>query len=104
MQKIVINKCYGGFGLSKVAIERYCKIVGVDPGSWDSKWDYYTNFDWDSISRDDANLVALVEELGTAANGAHAKLSVVDIPDDVEWLICEHEGVEHIAEKHRTWS
>lgn len=29
MQKIVINRCYGGFGLSEAAIKRYAEIKGL---------------------------------------------------------------------------
>jgi hypothetical protein len=28
---------------------------------------------------------------------------VIEIPDDVEWIIVDYDGMEHIAEKHRTW-
>ena len=56
-----------------------------------------------SIKRDDPLLVQLVEELGEDADGAHAHLKIIDIPDDVEWHIEEYDGYEHIAETHRTW-
>ena len=56
------------------------------------------------VARDDPYLVATVEELGAAANGRHANLKVVEIPADVEWEIDEYDGMEHVAEKHRTWS
>jgi hypothetical protein len=56
------------------------------------------------IERDDPALVQAVEELGAVACGAHAELAVVEIPDGVEWCIEEYDGMEHVAEKHRTWS
>ena len=55
------------------------------------------------IERNDPDLVAVVEELGEKADGRHAKLKVVEIPDDVEWEIDEYDGLEHIAETHRVW-
>lgn len=55
------------------------------------------------IARNDANLVSVVLELGEAANGRCAELKVVEIPDDVEWQIEEYDGLEWVAEKHRTW-
>jgi hypothetical protein len=55
------------------------------------------------IPRNDPDLVATVEELGREANGRYAELKVVEIPDDVEWVIEEYDGLEWIAEKHRTW-
>ena len=56
-----------------------------------------------NIKRNDLILVKLVEELGDDANGEYAKLKVVEIPDDIEYIIEEYDGCEHIAEKHRTW-
>lgn len=56
------------------------------------------------IPRNDADLVAVVEELGKRASGKCADLKVVEIPDGVEWEIKEYDGNEHVAEVHRTWS
>ena len=116
--KIVINDDWGGFGLSDKAIEHYAKLAGItlikaDPEGEDKTFwgsDYYINeiddenyfYDRD-ISRDDGFLIQTVEELGEEANGSHASLKIVEIPDDIEWEINEYDGVEHVAEKHRTW-
>lgn len=56
------------------------------------------------FERDDPVLVQVVEELGEKANGKHASLKVVEIPDDVDWTIEEYDGNEWVAEVHRTWS
>lgn len=56
------------------------------------------------IPRHDPLLVQVVEELGDAAHGAHSELRVVEIPADVEYEISEYDGMEHIAETHRTWN
>tara|TARA_Y100000310_G_scaffold61032_1_gene56316 strand:+ start:621 stop:1202 length:582 start_codon:yes stop_codon:yes gene_type:complete len=56
-----------------------------------------------SIKRDDPILIQVVEELGEKANGAHAELKIVEIPDDVDWIIQEYDGNEWVAEAHRTW-
>ena len=55
------------------------------------------------LARDDPDLVAVVEEIGNQANGRHAELKVVEIPDDVNWYIEEYDGAEWVAERHRTW-
>ena len=47
--------------------------------------------------------VALVKEMGEDANGNFSNLRVVKIPGDVEWAIDEYDGLECVAEKHRTW-
>lgn len=54
-------------------------------------------------SRDDPDLVKVVEELGDAAGGRFSQLEVVEIPDDVEFVIDEYDGLETIREKHRSW-
>jgi len=55
------------------------------------------------IQRHDPALVQTVEEMGDEANSSYAELKVVDIPDDVDYVVEEFDGMEHIAEAHRTW-
>lgn len=43
------------------------------------------------------------EALGEAADGGCASLKVVEIPDGTDYEIGEYDGMEHVAEKHRTW-
>jgi len=94
IQRIVINTCYGGFGLSDLAEQRYKQMAGIT----DSSWSYYF------IDRADPYLVKIVREMGMAANGPHANLKIVEVPGDVEWEVAEYDGNEWVAEKHRTWS
>ena len=91
-QKIVINTCFGGFGLSEAAEARYAQISGK------SHPVYY----WD-IARNCPHLVQTVQELGEQAWGPHAELKIVEVPDGVEWHIQEYDGSECVAETHRTW-
>lgn len=94
LQRIVINDCYGGFGLSDKACAMYKERAGItDP-------DFYDR----DIPRDDPYLVQIVRELGAASHGGYAKLKIVEVPGDVEWDIQEYDGVEWVAERHRTWT
>ena len=93
VQYIVINTCYGGFGLSSRAEAEYKVAAGIT----EDKWSYY------DLDRSDPYLVKIVKDLGSAANGAHANLKIVEIPGDVEWEIGEYDGNEWVAEVHRTW-
>jgi hypothetical protein len=118
--KVVINKCFGGFGLSDLAFEKLLKKKGVafvraedeavnfnsnyyevgHKGEEDyfiSQYHYYEN-------RSDPDLIAVVEELQEKANGWAAELAIVDVPDEVKWHIHEYDGLEHVAEDHRVWS
>jgi hypothetical protein len=104
MVKVVINRDFGGFGLSKEAIDRYCKEKGIEPGEWSKTvWGFYSNFNERDVLRDDEVLVRIVEEMGEAADDECSKLKVVEIPDDVDWYIEEYDGSEWVAERHRTW-
>ena len=49
------------------------------------------------------DLIEVVEKLGKEAWGDCAKLKIVEIPNDADWTICDYDGAEWVAEKHRTW-
>ncbi len=91
---VVINTCYGGFGLSPRAIKEYMNLAGIIERDFHDR----------DINRDDPYLVKVVRELGMGANGAHANLKIVELPGDVSWHIAEYDGNEWVAEDHRTWS
>ena len=91
--KVVINRCFGGFGLSDEAMQLYAAKKGIKLEGF-----------YDEIPRDDPVLVEVVEHLGEAANDWAAKLKVVEIPEGVDWYIDDYDGIEQIAERHRTWS
>lgn len=115
--KVVINRCFGGFGLSHEAIMKYSAVSGIpiiaverEPKSSWCPYTYYTGSVADEnywseyqIDRTDPSLVKVVEQMGEASWGDCAELSVVEIPDGVSWHIDEYDGIEHIAEDHRTW-
>ena len=139
--KVVINRCYGGFGLSHEAVMRYFDIKGITVYPEQGKdhwkfWTYWTVKPEDrieskegetfyamsmedraaynkahseqtiyarEIERDDPALVQTVEELGHKAWGEHAELAIIEIPDGVDYVVEEYDGMEHIAEAHRTW-
>lgn len=89
--KVVINRCFGGFGLSKEAV----KDLGCK-----SSWDYNS----EDMRRTAPELIALIEKKGSEyCSGDYAELKVVEIPDDVDWYINDYDGVETIEEVHRSW-
>lgn len=78
--KIVINKCYGGYGLSDWAL----KELGIE----------YS----DEINRTQPDLISLIENFPEMVNGDFAKLSVVEIPDETtDWEIFDYDGLESIT-------
>ena len=117
IRRIVINACHGGFSLSHSAIMRYHELQGqiiyFRTTEYADVLLYYldpadpTASDWSDrdIPRDDPYLVRVVEEMGgEAAGGLAAMLKVVEIPESVAWHIQEYDGLEWVAENHRTWS
>lgn len=93
IRRVVINNSYGGFGLSDQAFERYKQLASIT----DPVFVYY------EIERDDPRLIQVVKEMAEQANGPCSDLKIVEIPADVDWIIEEYDGIEWIAEVHRTW-
>jgi hypothetical protein len=115
-QHIVINRCHGGFGLSWDAQIAYLDRAGIaytlvdrvsrdDTQRFGQEIKLVSGDTWydRQIERDDPVLVALVREMGEAVNSEFANLRVVKVPGDVEWEIEEYDGLEWVAEQHRTW-
>lgn len=141
MQRIAVNKQYGGFSLSpkgeaayldkkgkqaffykQVAYkhregkDEYERVDADDKSiitftttkdfgerATDDLFDDDVYFSSRDIPRDDPDLIAVIEELGTEASGTCATLAITEIPDDINWLIDEYDGYEHVEEAHRTW-
>ena len=115
MKKVVINDCHGGFGLSHEAVVKYshlCKesITFDSTESTLLPYVYYKmngnnreHWHAKNIKRDDPILVMLVEQMGYYVNDKFSELKVVEIPDDVNWYVEEYDGLEWVAEVHRTW-
>ena len=106
--KIVINRVYGGFDISDEAYSFIAKRKGWQHACNDYDRSYFIvgNSDYRyacDLSRDDPDLVQCLETLGYAASGHYSELKIVEIPGDVDWMICEYDGAEWIAERHRTW-
>ena len=141
--KVVINKCYGGFGLSFTAMRKIAERKGFPLYFYDrTKYEYRDGIDefvrvdspgetsmssftlkqdlgpvisgkealegaewfFDSyLERNDLDMIAVIEEMGKESFGDFAELEIVEIPDDVNWKIEEHDGIEWVAEVHLTW-
>lgn len=113
MSKIVINKEYGGFGLSKEAILLGRKISGnPNWGGAEVEGDVRATGEIvprtygfiEGVARHNEVLVAVVEQLGEAASGIFAKLVVEEIPSGTRYRITEYDGMEWVeTEKSIDW-
>lgn len=112
--EIVINKCFGGFGLSNKAFEELIKLgwtVSKD-GDWEDKtsdiiYDSKEHFGNYYCRRQDIrtnlDVIKVVKELKDEASGDCARLRIIEIPDDIEWEIDDYDGQESVHEVHRSW-
>lgn len=91
MPKIVINTQTGWFQLSEAAMAE----LGCEENS--------LAYETDHSLRKDPKLVAVVEKMGQHASGLISKLRVVEVPDDVDWGIYDHDGREFIYDKNKVW-
>ena len=117
----MINTCFGGFDISNAAFEEVLRRKNVayekTPAKHkfvDNEFDYWkagqageddaylSSYDYRE-DRADADLIAVIEEMGEASFGWAADLKIVEVPDNVDWYIHEYDGLEHVAERHRTW-
>ena len=84
--KVVINSCYGGFGVSQKVFEYLDKVNAPK----------YIDDIYLECNRNDPYLVEAVETLGEQASGAYSKLEVVEWPDAVPYSIDEYDGWEKV--------
>ena len=84
--KVVINKCWGGFGLSTKAMNMMKELKR------DHKLRYF------QIPRHDHDLVNVVETLGKEANGKYAELTIVTVSGP--YYISAEDGKEWTVEAH----
>ena len=116
--KIAINKDFGGFSLSEQAFQKLLALKNIEfevvetdsfagnsyylagkehtDATYISQYEFYEN-------RADADLITVIEQFGKAASGNYASIAIVEIPDGIDWHIVEYDGLEHVAEAHRTW-
>jgi hypothetical protein len=85
MKKVVLNKCYGGFDLSDKALELIAKRKNTTDRI--NHW---------GLKRDDADLIAVVEELGTEAEGHCSELRIEEFDEGVKYTISEYDGNESV--------
>lgn len=100
MLKVVINKCYGGFGISKECCERMAELGSKEAKQKLEDCEKFDNGHWYcniSVPRHDKRLVRAVRELGEKANGEFSKLEIVEVyVPDVPYTITEYDGYERV--------
>lgn len=99
MNKVVINRKFGGFGLSKEACV-WMKEHGVDINYRGYK---YSDGRFEPIDRHDPILVQCVEELGDSASCSFSRLVVVEIPGNMYRIVFRNGTEEIIYPDEQNW-
>jgi hypothetical protein len=92
--KIAINRYYGGFGFTDAEYKALLRKKGIRQSDFD-----FDQFMEQSIKRNDPDLIEIVESVADPKS----TIKIVEIPDDVNWIVQDYDGLEWVAEKHRTW-
>lgn len=120
--QIILNKCYGGYGVSETAI-KHCREKGADWAKWPNAMlpgECYPDSDivcdttylcyGEDASRTCPHLIELVnsfyrqtDEPVDDPSGNHAVLKVINIPDDTPYEITEYDGIESIGVPRDIW-
>lgn len=104
--KVLVNKCYGGYGTSKEAGLEWLKRTGAVYTVLEDSYHLIVEIDgerhyMDHLDRTDPVLIEIFEEFGSEfTSGMHAELEIQEIPDGCEYEIGEYDGKEWIDE---TW-
>lgn len=107
--KLVLNKCYGGFSISREAAEfmakNGCERAKQELAESGSNWYGYGYVDTmeDGYDRTSEHLILAVETLKDKASGWGSSLKVVDIPDGTDYYIDDYDGIETVRENHKSW-
>ncbi len=90
--KLVIIAGPGFFHLS----DRANALLEADESS--------VSYEHDHHLRGDPRLVRVVEKLGAQASGLAGTLTVIDIPDGIDWaLVVQDDGREFVVERGHVW-
>lgn len=137
MKKVILNKDFGGFDISKKGYELYAKKKGLDLYMYETEFkgkncfykktnddalltQYFTKDFGDNIDiseedyrnyslyldgghREDPILIEVVEELKEKANGKYSELKIVEIPDDLDYVIDNYDGIETLHQRVQEW-
>ena len=99
-KKVVVNRCFGGFNLSKAAISFMASKGHSEAKQWLKQKNVFSRH----VNREDPLLIQAIEELGESeCSGECSSLNIIEIPIDINYTIQEYDGKETIHEVHRSW-
>lgn len=93
------------YGSDKAMLDRYMDLY-FDGSATNDDASKYCVVEPHTIPRDNEYLVRLVEDMSVSCQegGECSGIRVIEIPDDVHWVLAETDhGTEYIEEVHRWW-
>lgn len=89
MKEIVLNGCYGGFGLSDMVMNRYHELGGKE------------NYGWE-VDRCDPILIQILKEFGVGElDDDCTELYIQEFDDRYDYRIEDYDGIETLHLKIR---
>ena len=104
--KVLVNRCYGGYGTSKQAGLEWLKRTNTPYTIIEDGYSLVVEIDGEKqymnhLDRNDPVLIEIFEEFGSEfTSGPHAELELYEVPDGCEFEIGEYDGKEWMDE---TW-
>jgi hypothetical protein len=98
MFPIIINRCFGGYGFSNVALAKYNLVNNEVPGFKPVKYGF-------TIDREDPIMIEICLELGAQAHKDGSKPKIKYIPNIYRnyFTIHEYDGMESITIHHEKY-
>jgi len=120
-ERIVINRCFGGFCFSDegyewlIAEKKWTVTTWNDEGEYtdpdaqivemsELSFKHYGLVANDSAPkfRTNPDVIEMIEKLGKrASDSVVSDIQIVEVPDDIDWVIDEYDGKERIREIHK---
>ena len=101
--KVLVNRCYGGYGISPKAFNAYMRKKNIFFTECDEdnypvcKLEDGSTFHGHDIERNDPLLVQVFEELGSEEfSGFCSNIGIETVPDNTFYSIHEYDGMEYI--------
>lgn len=105
--KVLVNECYGGYGISSEAGKLWLERKGISYQIYEDTYQLIVSIDGETqsignyIGRTDETLIEIFEEKGSEfTSGPHAEVALIEIPDGCQYNIHEYDGTEYI---NSTW-
>lgn len=105
--KVLVNECYGGYGISSEASKLWLERKAIPYEIYEDSYNLIVIINGERqymstyISRTDETLIEIFEEKGSEfTSGPHAEVALEEIPDGCKYDIHEYDGTEYI---NSTW-